>query len=131
MTDFLNVEDLLAAAEAALGRPPEVGDWGLLEGAIGRPQATVFGEDAYPGLAGKAAALLHSMCTTQPLIDGNKRTGWVAMRLLYLLNGRDIRVAEDEAYDFVLDVAEGRLVGVEKIAKRLRLWEVPSASART
>ena len=131
MTDFLTVEDLWAAAEAALGRPPEVGDWGLLEGAVGRPQATVFGEDEYPGLAGKAAALLHSMCTTQPLIDGNKRTGWVAMRLFYLLNGRDIRVAEDEAYDFVLDVAEGRLVGVEKIAERLRLWEVPAASART
>ena len=48
MIDYLTLDDVLAAAEAHLGDPAEVGDYGLLESAVARPQATVFGEDAYP-----------------------------------------------------------------------------------
>lgn len=58
MIDYLDLDDVLAAAEAHLGHPPDVSDYGLLESALARPQATVFGDDAYPDIHGKAAALL-------------------------------------------------------------------------
>ncbi len=50
MTRYLSLDDLLAAAEAAVGRAPEVRDYGLLESALARPRTTVFGADAYPAL---------------------------------------------------------------------------------
>lgn len=123
MTDYLDLDDLLSAAEAGIGRRPEVGDFGLLESALGRPQATVFGEDAYPTLAEKAAALLHSLASTQALVDGNKRMAWTAMRLFYILNDRDIRCSEDDGYDLVMDIAEHRVSEVADIAARLASWE--------
>jgi death-on-curing protein len=99
VTEHLDLDDLLAAAEAALGRPPDVRDIGILEAAIARTQASVFGEDAYPDLHAKGAALLHSIVTGHALIDGNKRFGWVALRLFYRLNDADIRVSADDAFD--------------------------------
>lgn len=50
MTEYLDLEDLLAAAHAAFGRAPEVRDWGLLEAALARPRASVYGQAAYPDL---------------------------------------------------------------------------------
>ena len=67
---FLDLEDLLASAEAFLGQRPEVRDWGLLESVIARPQASVFGQDAYPTLHLKAAALLASLVGNHALIAG-------------------------------------------------------------
>ncbi len=124
MTVFLDHEDLLAAGEAFLGQRPQVRDYGLLEAALARPQATVFGEDAYPGLDGKAAALLSSIIRNHALLDGNKRLGWVATRLFYVLNGRDLRAPHGEAYDLVMAVAEGTLTDIEKIAGTLTRWVV-------
>ena len=74
----------------AVGRYPEVRNWGLLESALARPRASVFGEEAYPGLTGKAAALLHSLATNHALVDGNKRLGLVAVLLFYGMNGYDL-----------------------------------------
>ena len=54
-----------------LGRDYLVRDYGLLEAAVARPQATVFGKDAYPDLDAKAAALLHSVARNHALIDGD------------------------------------------------------------
>ena len=89
MTSFLDLDDLLAAAEAAVGHRPEVRDYGLLESALARPQTTVFGADAYPDIHRKAAALLHSLVRNHALVDGNKRLGWVAVRLFYVVNDVD------------------------------------------
>lgn len=72
MTDYLDLEDLLAAAKAALGRAPEVRDWGLLEAALARPRASVYGQDAYPDLHEKAAALLHSLKIAETLARWTK-----------------------------------------------------------
>lgn len=119
MIEYLDLDDLLAAAHAYLGRPAEVGDYGLLESALARPQATVFGDDAYTTLHEKAAALFDSMINNRALIDGNKRLAWVAMRLFYGYNGHTITGTEDERFDFVLAVATGELVGVPRIAERL------------
>lgn len=122
MIDYLTLDDVLAAAEAHLGHPAEVGDYGLLESAVARPQATVFGEDAYSTIHEKAAALLQSLAANHPLLDGNKRTAFVATALFYGLNGRHVPgSAEDELFDLVIAVATGGLDTVSKIAKRLSL----------
>lgn len=124
MTEHLDLEDLLAAAEAALRRPPEIRDIGILEAAVARTRASIYGEDAYPELDTKAAALLHSIVTGHALIDGNKRLGWVAVRLFLRLNGRDLRVSIDDAFDLVRSIADGSLPDVADIAGRLRPWVV-------
>ena len=122
MIDYLTLDDVLAAAEAHLGDPAEVGDYGLIESAVARPQATVFGEDAYPTIHEKAAALLQSLAANHPLLDGNERTAFVAAALFYGLNGHNVPgSAEDELFDLVIAVATGGLDTVSKIAKLLSL----------
>lgn len=122
MTEYPDLEDLLASAAAAIGHAPEVGDWGLLESAAARPQASAFGEDAYPTLELKAAALLQSLVGNHALVDGNKRLGWVATLYFLRINGVRVVVEEDEAYDFVIAVASGKLRAVEEIAARIKPW---------
>lgn len=104
--DSLSVEDLLEIARGVLD-VVEVRDIGLLASAAGRPQTTVFGEDAYPTLADKAAALMHSIARNHALVDGNKRLAWAATRVFCLLNGRDIGFDIDDAEALVLAVARG------------------------
>jgi len=97
-----------------------VGDYGLLESATARPQATVFGEDAYPTIHEKAAALLQSLATNHALVDGNKRTAFVATALFYALNGLHVTgAAEDELFDLVIAVATRNLDTVQAIALEL------------
>ena len=120
MIDYLTLDDVLAAAEAHLGYPAEVGDYGLLESAIARPQATVFGENAYLTIHEKAAALLQSLATNHALVDGNKRTAFVATALFYALNGLHVTgAAEDELFDLVIAVATRNLDTVQAIALEL------------
>ncbi len=124
MTTFLTLEDLLVATDAAVGQPAEIRDYGLLESAVARPRATVFGEEAYPDLHAKAAALLHSLVCNQALVDGNKRLGWVAVRLFYICNEGDLRAPQDEAFELVMAVASGEHSDVRKIAETLAQWVV-------
>ena len=125
MTEFLDLDDLMAAADAALGQPGQLRDVGLLQAAAARPQASAFGEEAYPTLDLKAAALLQSLVTGHPLVDGNKRLGWVAVRLFYRINGDDIRPTPDEAFDLIVEIAAGSLRDVTAIADRLASWREP------
>ena len=124
MTEYLDLEDLLAAAETAIGGPPEIRDIGLLQSAADRPRSTAFGEEAYPDLDAKAAALLHSIVAGHPLVDGNKRLGWIAVRLFYRLNDADIHPEPDAAYDLIVEVAGGTLRDVPQIAGRLARWRL-------
>lgn len=77
-TEYLNLDDLVGLARALLGDPPPIRDIGLLGSAAARPQATAFGEDAYPDLITKVAALLQSIVNNHALVDGNKRLGWLS-----------------------------------------------------
>jgi len=129
VTEHLDLDDLLAAAEAAIGRPPDIRDIGILEAAVARTRASVYGEDAYPDLDAKAAALLHSIVTGHALIDGNKRLGWVAVRLFYRLNERDLHAPIDDAFDLVASIADGSLRDVPAIAARLAAWSSELDSA--
>ena len=125
MTEYLELEDLLAAAETAIGGRPDIRDIGLLQSAADRPRSTAFGEEAYPGLDAKAAALLHSIVAGHPLVDGNKRLGWVAVRLFYRMNGTDVHPEPSEAFALIVEVAGGMIRDVPQIAGRLRRWRVP------
>ena len=84
-------------------------DAGLLSSAIARPRTTVFGEDAYPDLVTKAAAMFESLVRNQPLLDGSKRLAVVLTWTFLLNNGYRLEHAEDEAYDFTIAAAEGKL----------------------
>lgn len=106
--DYLSVADLLEIAAGVLDEVL-VRDIGLLASAAARPSTTVFGDDAYPTFAGKAAALMHSLAGNHALVDGNKRLAWSAARAFSLLNGRDLRYEVDGTEAFVLQVAAGTL----------------------
>lgn len=118
MTTYLDLESLLILARQ-LGAGP-VRDPGLLSSALGRSQATIFGAEAYPTLALKAAALLQSLAGNHALVDGNKRLALNATITFLKLNGHTIGLTQDEAYDLMLEVASG-LKEVEVIAKRLKV----------
>ena len=107
-------------AERTLGRDYAARDYGLLEATVARPQAIVFGKDAYPDLDGKAAALLHSVARNRALIDGNKRLALTATIAFYGLNARRLTLTNDAAYDLVMAVAAGQLDSVDEIAAVLR-----------
>jgi death-on-curing protein len=124
--NYLDLEDLRAAAAAALDAPLEVRDWGLVESALARPQATAFGEDAYISVWEKAAALLLSLVGNHALVDGNKRVGLTCAVLFLYKNGQRLSFEEDEAYDFVIAVAEGRVWDVVAVAAVLQAWAVTS-----
>ncbi len=113
------LRELLYIAERALGTEPVVRDHGLLESALARPRATVFGRDAYPTLDGKAAALLHSLARNRALVDGNKRLALAGLIAFYGLNGRSLTLTNDDAHDLVMSIASGACDSVEKIAKIL------------
>lgn len=120
---LLSVEDLVAIATRIGRGDPAIRDLGLLQSAAARPGTSVFGADAYPDLATKAAAMLESIVRNHALVDGNKRLGWLALMLLLGLNGLRLDVDDDEAYDLVIGVAEGKL-DVASIADVLRRWGV-------
>jgi len=97
-----------------------VRDYGLLEAALARPQATAFGKDAYASLDAKAAALLHSIARNHALIDGDKRLALAAAIAFCGLNGRRLTLTNDQAYDLVISVAAGQLDNVDDITAVLQ-----------
>ena len=122
---LISTEDLVAIATRIGRAGPQIRDLGLLESAAARPRTTLFGADAYPDLATKAAALLESIVRNHALVDGNKRLGWLALVLVLALDGTRLDVADDEAYDLVVGVAEGRH-DVASVVVVLRGWGVTS-----
>lgn len=113
---YLTLPELLHIAERAVGGEPAVRDFGLLESALARPQATAFGSDAYPDLNTKAAALLHSLARNHALSDGNKRLALAGTIAFYGINGRRLTLTNDEAYELIMNVAAGKLDSVDDIA---------------
>ncbi len=122
MTEYLDLDDLIEVARAAIGHEVVVADYGLLESALAPPRASVFGEDAYPDLHVKAAALLHSLLRNHALVDGNKRLAWTACRTFLALNGQWISAPEDARFDFVVRTAAGAVRDPDEIATQLRPW---------
>lgn len=107
MVEYLVVEDLVVFTRDLDAGP--VRDVGLLESAAARPRTSIFGEDAYPSLPEKAAALVHSVCCNHALVDGNKRLALVSVAAFLRLNGYRIVMTQDEAFDLIMAVADGSL----------------------
>ena len=124
--EYLTLEDLLALADD-LG-VPKVRDLGLLDSAAHRPQSSLMGRDAYDSLDEKAAVLMESVLRNHPLIDGNKRLGWMSAFVFYGLNGLDLDAPEDDAYDLVIALATGAIAHAEA-AERLGGWTRPITDA--
>jgi death-on-curing protein len=120
VTEHLGLDDLLEIAAIAVGGDVVVRDHGLLASAAARPRTTVFGEDAYPDLHLKAAALLHSLAGNHALVDGNKRLAWLATYTFLAVNGVEVITTDDEVVKFVVAVAAGEEPELEPIADWLR-----------
>jgi death-on-curing protein len=116
--EYLDIEDAVALIRMLNVGP--IRDVGLLDSAINRPRSSAFGEDAYPTLTLKAAALVHSVTKNHALVDGNKRIGWLCVAVFCDVNGTSVDLTDDEAFHLVWDVASSS-IDVPAIAERLRL----------
>lgn len=120
MTLYLSVSQILRLHEkliAAFGGPAGLRDAGSLDPAVARPQMTFGGEDLYPDLCTKAAALMHSLVMNHPFIDGNKRAGAAAMELFLLVNSHDLEASDEDIEAVTLTLAAGQLEAGE-----LAIW---------
>ncbi|BBX66602.1 type II toxin-antitoxin system death-on-curing family toxin [Mycolicibacterium psychrotolerans] len=124
MTEYLDRDDVLVAGAAAVGIEVRVADYGLLDAAVARPQATAFGIDAYPDLFTKAAALLQSLARNHALVDGNKRTAWAAAWTFLSINGTqlDPNFDVDDAEIFMNDVAVQGDLDIRRVADKLQSY---------
>jgi len=96
---------ILEQSGGALG----IRDMGLLESAIAQPRMTFGGEDLYPSLLEKAAALGFSIIMNHPFVDGNKRTGHAVTETFLVLNRLEISSSVDEQERMVLAIVSGEL----------------------
>lgn len=120
--EYLDLDDLIYLAAQVLGDPPPIRDVGLLGSAAARPQTSVMGADAYAEVWEKAAALLQPIVKSHPLVDGNKRLGWLATAVFLEINGiAATAIPNDDVYDFVVDAAAGRHEISELAAELKRL----------
>lgn len=124
MTKFLTKEEVVSAHYFMMRRMNDadqagVKDHGLLESAVHRSQQSVFGEDAYPTLFDKAAALLESLIKNYCFHNGNKRTAYLVTKSFLMLNGYHLRMERKYAVEFIVDIAKG-LHSFEKIVLVLK-----------
>jgi death on curing protein len=119
---YLTVGEVAQINETLVG-PDMLGDFGPLEPAVMRPQQTVFGEDAYPDIHHKAAALMFSLARNHAFLDGNKRTALLATVLFYGLNGWWLSIEPGTAVGLMVDVAEGTY-DVPGLAARLKTYAI-------
>lgn len=107
--NYLNINQVLAIHSEVIeqaGGSRGIRDSGLVDSAVSRPQAIFGGKDLYPDIFSKAASLGHSLICNHPFVDGNKRTGYMSMRIFLNINGYDIIASEDDKYKFVIEIAE-------------------------
>jgi len=123
---YLSSEDVLVITEHACDDMQiVVRDAGLLESAVHRPSAAMIGEEAYPDVIDKAAALLQSLAINRPLFDGNKRTAWLSCVTFLAMNGVQLRPDIDAAERLVIAVATGQTDEVKVISQGLRELLIP------
>ena len=120
MTLYLSLDQILqihAAQIERFGGATGLRDPGTLESAVARPAMTFGGEDLYPDVPSKAAALMHSLVMDHAFVDGSKQAGVTAAELFLLLNGYRLDASDAELEEFTVAVAKGELD-----AEALAIW---------
>jgi len=119
---YLTLGEVLALHRRILpesGGRPGFRDLGAIASALTQPKVSVGGEDAYPSLMDKAAALGYSLIRNHGFIDGNKRIAHAAMEVFLVMNGMELRASVDDQERFMLALATGE-VSREALAQWLR-----------
>ncbi|MFJ9829402.1 type II toxin-antitoxin system death-on-curing family toxin [Streptomyces sp. NPDC101160] len=125
-TRFLTVAEVADIARIAFTGDgvPELRAPGLLESAVHRPRARMYGESAYRDLHEQAAVLLHAIASNHPFVDGNKRAAWLSAATFLAVNGVDLGhlggSGQERAYALVVGVASGEVADIPAIAEGLR-----------
>lgn len=112
MTRYLAVEEVLRLRRSVVaqsGGSHGLRDAGALESATAQPRVSFGGEDLYPSIVEKAAALGFSLVANHPFVDGNKRIGHLAMETFLVLNGLEITAPVDEQEMVILSIAAGEM----------------------
>lgn len=112
MIIFLTKEEVISAHYFMMRKMNDadqsgVKDHGLLESAVHRPQQSIFGEDAYPDLLEKAAALLECLVKNHCFHNGNKRTAYLVTKSFLMINGKHLKLEREYAVEFIVDIAKG------------------------
>jgi death-on-curing protein len=107
MITIKEVEEFHQILIEAFGGSYGIRDLAALESALARPFQTFDDTELHQTPTHKAAALIESILINHPFVDGNKRTGYVLMRIFLISNGLDIQATQEEKYDFVINIASG------------------------
>ncbi len=110
--EFLEISDIFDIHQILIeqfGGVPGVRNEGLLESALSQPKATFSGKLLHPTIHEQAAAYLYHLAKNHPFVDGNKRTAYGAMETFLRLNGYNLDLSNEEAYNMVLQVALGEM----------------------
>lgn len=124
---FLTVDEVIALHQTGIelyGGSLGLRDAGLLESAVKAPQQTFDGEFLLPDIFAMAASLLHGICNNHAFLDGNKRVSLRAADVFLSINGFDLQLSDDDAYDMTMNVAKGEL-GREELAEIIMKHCVP------
>lgn len=119
---YITLEELIAIHDSMIdlyGGSHGIRDLHLLQSALARPQSTFSGEDLYPEIFDKAAALFNSLMFNHAFVDGNKRTTFTSTARFLSLNGYEVIAKDKEIVDFAL-LVENEHLSVEQISDWLR-----------
>ena len=109
MIPLQEVESLHRRLIQAHGGIEGIRDLASLQSALERPFQSFEGLELYPTTLHKGAALIESLISNHPFLDGNKRTAYVLLRLFLIHHAYDLNANEEEKYDFVISIASGTL----------------------
>ncbi len=109
---MISIKTILRLHELSIlkyGGAEGIRDQGLMESAIARPYQTFGGDDLYPTYFEKAAAIVESIIINHPFVDGNKRTGFLAMLAVLEAGGFKITATSNDFYDFTIKISTGEI----------------------
>jgi len=119
---FLSIDQVLFIHDQAVkrfGGSFGVRDLGLIESAIGRPQATFGSQYLYENIFDMAGALLQSLLKNHPFVDGNKRTALTSAGMFLKLNGYKLENSHQEEVEFAVTV-DNKNLSIEQISGWLK-----------
>lgn len=104
LTEVLLIHELLIETFGGMRGVTEHG-FGKLEGALAAPDVSMFGEDLYPDLPAKAAALFFRLARAHGFSDGNKRVALVGLLSYVERNGARLEADQDALYELTMATA--------------------------